>query len=55
MIALDDDRIAFIFDFSKELSTEITKFRTGKALVEPIKFHYNYIKLLAEIRSFPMN
>jgi hypothetical protein len=52
MIAVDDERIAFIFDFSEELNNEIVKFRTGKALVEPTKFHYNYTKLLAEIHSF---
>jgi ribosomal protein L1 len=51
MITLDDNRIAFIFNFSEELNNEIVKFRTGKALVEPTKFHYNYVKLLAEIRS----
>jgi hypothetical protein len=48
---LDDERIAFVFDFTDELNNEITKFRSGKALVEPTKFHYNYVKLLAEIHS----
>jgi len=52
MIALDDERVAFVFELTKELNNEIVKFRAGKALVEPTKFHYNYTKLLAEIRSF---
>jgi hypothetical protein len=52
MIALDDDRIAFVFDYSEKLNQEVIKFKTGKALVEPTKFNYNYIKLLAEIHSF---
>ena len=52
MIALDDDRIAFVFDYSEKLNQEVIKFKTGKALVEPTKFNYNYTKLLAEIRSF---
>jgi hypothetical protein len=52
MIALDNDRVAFVFDFSEKLNQEVIKFKTGKALVEPTKFNYNYTKLLAEIRSF---
>jgi hypothetical protein len=51
MISVDDERVAFVFDLTKELSNEIAKFRAGKALVEPTKFHYNYTKLLADIRS----
>jgi hypothetical protein len=51
MTFINDERVVFIFDFTKELSNEVTKFRAGKALIEPTKFHYNYIKLLAEIRS----
>jgi hypothetical protein len=52
MIVLDDERVAFVFDFSEKLHQEVIKFKTGKALVEPTKFNYNYTKLLAEIRSF---
>ncbi|MFZ8804655.1 MAG: DUF5659 domain-containing protein [Candidatus Calescibacterium sp.] len=55
MIALDDDRIAFVFDYSEKLNQEVIKFKTGKALVEPTKFNYNYTKLLAEIRAFKKN
>ena len=52
MITLDDDRIAFVFDYSEKLNQEVIKFKTGKALVEPTKFNYNYTKLLAEIKAF---
>jgi len=51
MVHVDDERIAFIFDFSETLNKEVIKFRSGKALVEPTKFLYNYKKLLSEIRS----
>jgi hypothetical protein len=51
MFALDNERVVFVFDLTNELNNEIIKFKSGKALVEPTKFLYNYKKLISEVRS----
>jgi tRNA(Phe) wybutosine-synthesizing methylase Tyw3 len=51
VFALDNERIVFVFDLTDELNNEIIKFKSGKALVEPTKFLYNYKKLISEVRS----
>jgi len=50
MVEVDQERVAFVFDFSDELHKEVIKFKSGKALIEPTKFLYNYKKLLVEIK-----
>jgi tRNA(Phe) wybutosine-synthesizing methylase Tyw3 len=51
VFALNNERIVFVFDLTDELNNEIIKFKSGKALVEPTKFLYNYKKLISEVRS----
>jgi hypothetical protein len=51
MFVIDNQRVVFVFDLTNELNNEIIKFRSGKALVEPTKFLYNYKKLVSEVRS----
>jgi hypothetical protein len=51
MSFVDDEKIAFIFDATKELLEEAKKYKTGKALVEPTKFLYNFKKLLSDVQS----
>jgi hypothetical protein len=51
MFNLDNERVVFVFDLTNELNNEIIKFKSGKALVEPTKFLYNYKKLVSEVRS----
>jgi hypothetical protein len=50
MFVIDNERVVFVFDLTNELNNEIIKFKSGKALVEPTKFLYNYKKLISEVR-----
>jgi len=51
MYLSDEEKVTFVFDANEELFKETRKFKSGKALVEPTKFLYNYRKLISEIRS----